>query len=179
MGLGGVILALSAVQAVSQIGQGYVQKAEANLNAVLLQGKADLIDVQKGIESAQYNRLKGQYMSSSMANIAASGIRPSGSPMAVILDAQKQINLDQAIGQFNLEQQKRYTLAEAEAQKRAGKRAVTAGYTNAFSSLLSGMSSYATYKGYGFNTDAGAKTGGIGSTGIGAGSGGGTGTYFN
>lgn len=162
MSWGGVILALSAVQAVSQIGQGYAQKEEANLNAILLQGKANLIDVQKGIEKEQYTRFKAQMMGKSMAAIAKAGVMPSGSPMAVMLDAQTQINLDQAIGQFNLEQQKQYTLAEAESYKRAGRRAVSAGYTNAFSSLLSGVSSYAMYKGYGttpkttFDTTAGA-----------------------
>jgi hypothetical protein len=102
-------------------------------------------------------------MGKSMSNIAASGIAPKGSPMAVLLDSQTQINLDQAIGQFNLEQQKRYTLAEADQVKRQGAAAARSGYTNAFASMLQGASSYASYKGWGtssFDTSSGAKTAG-------------------
>lgn len=146
MGFAGVMLAMSAVQGISQIGQGYAQKAENNLNATLLEGKANLIDVQKGIESGQYERLKGQTQATSMNRLAGSGLMPSGSPMAVMIDTQTQIGIDQAIGQFNLENEKRYTKAEADAQRRAGKRAVSAGYTNAFSSMLSGATDYYMYK---------------------------------
>lgn len=130
------MLALSAVQAVSQVSQGYAQKAEANANAALLRGKAGLIDIQKDIENGQYQRLKWQTLSSSMASVAGAGLMASGSAMAVMIDTQTQIGIDQAIGQFNFEQQKQYTLAEAEAMKRQGKAAVSAGWTNAFSTAL-------------------------------------------
>jgi len=149
MSFGGLMFAMTAVQAVSQIGQGYAQQAEANYNATLLEGKANLIDFQKGIEHGQYQRLKGQTAATSYANMAGGGIMPSGSAMAVLIDAQTQIGIDQAIGQFNLEQEKTYTKAEADASRRQGKYAVRGGYSNAFSSLLSGASQYAAYKGYG------------------------------
>jgi len=161
MAFSGLLLAMSAVQAVSQIGQGYAQKAESEYNATLVEGKANLIDVQKDIEYGQYQRLKGQQMSTSMANIAKAGIMPQGSAMAVILNAQTQINIDQAIGQFNLEQQKRYTLAEAEALKRKGKQQAYSGYSSAFSTMLSGASDYAMYnKKTSFDLSAGAKRAG-------------------
>jgi hypothetical protein len=92
--------------------------------------------------------------------MAVSGVKLSGSPMAVLLDQQKQINIDKAIGQFNLEQQKRYTLAEADSLRRQGKAALRAGYTNAFTSILQGAASYAMYSGTPkttFDTSAGAK----------------------
>lgn len=151
MSFGAALFAMSAVQAVSQIGQGYAQKAESNYNATLYEGKAQQIGVQQDIENAQYERLKGQTMSKSMANIAKAGIMPTGSAMAVMLDTQTQINIDQAIGKYNLEQQKQYTLAEADAYRRQGKQAVYTGYSNAFSTMLSGASNYATYKGFGSN----------------------------
>lgn len=164
MGFGGVLLAMSAIQGISQIGQGYAQREESKLNATLLEGKAGMIDVQKGIENTQYERLKARTAGQTVANIAASGVTMSGSPMAVYLDTMTQINIDQAIGQFNLEQQKRYTKSEADAYRRQGKSQVSAGYTNAFSTMLQGASSYAMYKGYGakstFDTTAGAKAGG-------------------
>lgn len=146
MSLAGGIFALTAVQAVSQIGQGYAQKSESNFNASLLEGKAGLIDVQKDIENSQYDRLKGQYMSKSVANIAKAGVGLQGSSLAVMLNAQTQISLDQTISGFNYDQQKNYTMAEASAQRRAGTAAVRSGYSNAFSSLLTGASNYAMYK---------------------------------
>lgn len=154
MSFGATLFAMAATQAVVQISAGKAQQAEANYNATLLEGKAGLIDIEKGIEYGQYERLKARTTSTSLANIAKAGIMPQGSAMAVMLDTQKQINIDQAIGQFNLEQQKRYTIAEADQVRRAGKQAVYTGYSNAFSTLLSGASNYAMYKG--FNLSAGA-----------------------
>lgn len=148
MSVGGLLFAQSAMQAVSQIQQGYAQKAEAKYNSTLLEGKANLIEIQKQIESGQYNRLSAQYMSKSVAAVAGSGLMLSGSPLAVMLDTQKQIRKDQAIGQFNLEQEKQYTLEEANAYRRSGRQAVKSGYAGAFSSLLQGATSYAMYKGY-------------------------------
>jgi hypothetical protein len=146
MGFSTALLALSSLQAVSQIGQGYVQKSEAKYNATLLEGKASLIDVQKGIENRQYERLKARTLSTSLSRTAGAGIKPTGSAMAVMLDTQKQINLDQITGQFNLDQKKRYTLYEAGSYRRSGKQAVKSGYMNAFSTMLSGGYRYGRSK---------------------------------
>lgn len=146
MGLGGALFALTAVQAVSQISQGYAQKAESSVNASLLTGKADLIDVQKDIEHGRYESLKGQHISQSMAGIAKAGIMPQGSAMAFMLESQRQISIDQAISDFNYTAEKNYTMAEADAHRRAGSAAVQSGYAGAFSSLLTGASNYAMYK---------------------------------
>ena len=154
MSMGGLLLAFSAVNAISQIGQGYVQKAEADYNATVAEGKARLIGVQQDIEKSRYARLRGQYMGTGLANIAASGIGASGSPMAVLMDTQKQIFIDEAIGQLNLEVEKQYTKAEAGAYRRKGNYAVYSGYGNAFSSLLRGVSNYAMYKGFNLNQGA-------------------------
>lgn len=143
------MLALSAVQAVSQIGQGYAEKAEANLNATIVEGKIGLIGVQKDIENEQYNRAKGQALSTGMAGAAAAGIKPTGSAMAVMLDTQRQMSLDQAIGQWNFDQEKQYVQSEADAIRRGGDAAVKAGWTNAFSTMLKAGYNYGTYKGFG------------------------------
>jgi hypothetical protein len=162
MGFGGALFALSAVSAVTQIGEGYVKKAEANFNATVAEGQAKMIDVQKEIEYGQYQRQKGKTLAKSMANIAAMGIMPTGSSLAAMLDAQTQIGIDQAIGQFNLEREKNYSLAQASDFRRQGKWAVRTGYSNAFSTILQGASSFALYKygGTSLDTSSGAKTGG-------------------
>jgi hypothetical protein len=76
-----------------------------------------------------------------------------------MLDAQTQINIDQSIAKFNKEQEKSYTQSQADAYRRQGKQSVSSGYSNAFSTILSGASNYAMYK-YGktaFDTSSGAK----------------------
>lgn len=154
MGLGGVLLALSAVQAVSQIGAGYAEKAEADANASAItsyaEGQANLIDIQKGIENKQYFKAKGIALSKGMAKTAGMGIMPQGSILAVMLDTQKEMSLDQAIGQYNFDQEKRYVKMEADFKaenlRMAGKNAVRAGWSNAFSTVLKGVSNYAMTK---------------------------------
>ena len=155
MGFSAALLALSAVQSISQVQQGYAQKAEADANATLIEGKAGLIDIQKGIENDQYNRAKGQAASDAAAHTAGAGLMLTGSKMAIMLDTQKQLSLDQAVGQFNFDQEKRFTLAQADATRRGGAAAVRAGYSNAFSTVLKGASNYAMYKGAGKLTKTG------------------------
>jgi hypothetical protein len=146
--MGWVAVAASAVSAIASIQQGQAANREAKINAALLEGKAGLIDVQKGIQYAQDTRGMGQAMSQTTANIAASGIQMKGSPMAVLLDQQTQMGIDRAIGQFNLEQSKRYTMAEANAERRRGKLAQSAGYTGALVSALGGAEKFGNYKGW-------------------------------
>ena len=159
MSFGAALLAMSAVSAITSIGQGYVKRSEANYAATVSDEQAKSIDVAKGIEYGQYQRLKGKYLSKSVAAIGGSGIGLGGSALAVALDTQTQINIDQAIGQFNYEQEKLYKKNEANAYRRQGRSALSSSYTNAFSTMLMGGSQYAYYKGW-LNTDSGAKTAG-------------------
>lgn len=159
--IGLMLTALSTVGGVaSSISQGYVQKAEADYNASISEGKAKVIDIQKNIEFGQYQRLKGQTMATSKAAVAGAGLEFSGSPIAVIIDAQRQITVDQAIGQFNYERDKGFALADSDKFKKRGKQAVFSGYSNALSTMMKGGTTYYGRK-YGFNTTAGAdKAGG-------------------
>lgn len=148
MGFGGAMLALTAIQAVNQAGQGYVRQAEAEYEATILEGQAKMLDFEKGLESQRYKRAQGQAMATSMARTAASGLRPSGSNLAVMLDTQKQMGLDRIIMENNYEIEKRYKLHSAENKRTQGRLAVQSGYMNAFSTLLKGGSNYAMSKGF-------------------------------
>jgi len=147
MGFSATLLALTAVSAVSQISQGYAQKKEAGYNADLVEQEAANIDIKKNIDFGKFQRLKGQVLSTSVSNVGGSGIGLQGSAMAVMVEAQTQINIDQAIGQYNFEQDKNYKLNQSDSIRRKGSQAVRTGYTNAFSTALRGASSYATYTG--------------------------------
>lgn len=149
MSFGGLIFAMTAVSAISQIGQGKAKQAEDNYNATLAENQANTIQAQSEIDYGQYQRQKGLVQSKSIANIAASGIQPTGSAMAVMLDAQTQIGIDQAISQFNYTQNKNYALNEASAYRRQGVANARSGYYNAFSTMLSGTYNYAMYNSVG------------------------------
>jgi hypothetical protein len=150
---------MSALSAINSIYQGRAMKEEAKLNAAIYEGQAIAIDIQKGIEKEQYQRLKGQVMGKSMATMAAQGIMPSGSAMAVLLDTQKQIEIDQAIGQFNLEQSKRFTMAQSDAYKRKAKYVSQDARSTALSQLMGGAFNYGLYSGK-IDLTQGAKGGG-------------------
>ena len=145
MSWGAALFAMSAVSAIAQIGQGRAQQDEANYNAQLVEQEAENIEISKKIDYGKFQRLKGQFLSTSTANVAGSGIALQGSAVAVMVNAQTQINIDQAIGQFNLDQEKNYKLNQADSIRRQGDQSVRTGYSNAFSTLLGGASSYIQY----------------------------------
>lgn len=146
MGFSGAIFATTAATAVSSISQGYAQKAENDYNASLLEGKAKLIDVQSSIAEGNITREAGHAMSTSVATVAKQGTGLSGSSLAVMLNTQKQYEVDKAISNLNYTMEKNYTMGQADQQRRAGTAAVKSGYASAFSSLLQGATTYAMYK---------------------------------
>lgn len=168
MGFGGAMFATAGAQAVGQIAGGYSQKSEADANATIvennarynaeiLQEQANTIDASSNIEQGQYTRLKGQYLAKTTAAVAKQGVAFQGSAMAVALNTQTQISIDQAIAKFNSDTSKNQTIAasnqqsrdaqaQADALRRSGSQAVASGYSGAFSSLLQGGTSYLGYK---------------------------------
>lgn len=137
MGLSTIVMATSTFgQAYSQIQQGYAEKAQAKYNAETYINKAKQIDVQKNIDYAKYEQTKSDYYSKSISNISKSGIMPNGSSLAVILETQRRIGIDQAISQFNLQNERNYTIAQANDEVRQGRQAVYRGYSNAFSTIM-------------------------------------------
>lgn len=155
MGFGGALLAMSAVQGIASIGQGYAQGAEDKYNASLASNQAGLLKVQGDITTGQYTRQAGQMLASSTAMVAGKGLEPTGSAAAVMLDSQTQINTDLAITKFNNETNVNYANAQATALQRKAKQSVFSGYSNAFSDTLKGASNYALYSNK-LNLNAGA-----------------------
>ena len=152
-----VIIGASAVSAYSSMEQGKAAEEEGRINAGRLRESAALIDVQKGVESAQYDRLSGQLMGTSVANIGASGGFMGGSYAAKMIDTQRQVAIDKALGQNALERDKRSALSSADAEERMGKYARRKGTYDAFSTMLSGAGYVGRYEGWGINTSGGAK----------------------
>jgi hypothetical protein len=151
MGWAGVALQLvgGITSSMQSVQQGKEAKKEANYNADLIEQKAGLIDVQAGLENSQYERLKRRYSGQSISQTAKSGLEFSGSPMAVWIDTQTQIEMDRMIGQFNFAQEKRFTLEEAAATRRMGKYKQNEYNSQAFSTLLNSAGKAYSYYGGG------------------------------
>lgn len=141
------MFAAMAALAGTQIAGGFAASRESKANADIYQQQAHQIDISKGIESLQYDVAKRQVSGKIRAGAAARGLEMSGSPMEVLLDNMTNLELDKSIGQYNLEVQKRQALTTASMYKRQAGNALFSGFSNAFSTLLSGSFDYASRKG--------------------------------
>ncbi len=138
------LIGLGVLSAGMQIASGITKskeiETEAEYNAAIYEQKAGMVEAQKGLEAYQYDRARGKARGKAIAVTAKAGLLLSGSPMAVMIDTETQMLLDKAVGQYNLEVEKRYALSGAAEYRRTGKiaskTALWAGYTNAFTSLL-------------------------------------------
>jgi hypothetical protein len=145
MGFSGALLAMSAVQGISAIGQGYAQGAEDKYNAQIATNQASAIQVQGQIQQGQLTRQGGQMMARFQAVAGAAGLEPTGSVAAVELNNQTQIETDKAIAQYNTTMGMNSATDRAKMLKQQASQDVTSGYTNAFSDMLKGVLNYAMY----------------------------------
>ena len=134
------------LQAGSQIKSAGKASTEAKYNAKIKEEQARMVEAQKGLEAYQYDRAMGRAGGTLRANVGRAGITMSGSPMAVWLDMETQMELDKAVGQYNLEYQKRFNISQAEGYYRQASNIKFQGYANAFSSLLTAGANYGISK---------------------------------
>jgi len=124
------ILAMGVAQGASQMMSGHYAEVEAranagimDMNAKRLDVQAAIIDQQKGMQAARDDRLIRFTMGKSVATTAAKGLELSGSPLAVMIDTQTQLEMDKAIGQYNYDLEKRRVMTNADLT-RVGARAM-------------------------------------------------------
>lgn len=145
------ILAATAFSAGSQIISGNKQsknlKYQGQYDAQVYEMQAGMIQEQKKIEEYQYNRAGAKLRGGIVARSAGNGLLLSGSPLALLVDSESQLQMDKAIGQYNLEVQSRYASSGANYYRYSGdqqaKLARATGYSNAFSSILQGATNLA------------------------------------
>ena len=158
MGFSGALLAMSAVQGIAQIGQGNAQAATDNYNAQIASNQASAIQTQGQIEQGQITRKGGKMASTTTAVAGAAGLQLTGSVAAVELSNQTQIETDKAIAQYNTSMGVNSATDRAQMLRQQASADKSSGYTNAFSSILKGVSQYGMYnsKQSGFNLNSGA-----------------------
>ena len=136
-------LGLGLASAYSSISGGYAANEDAQFNASIKHQQAGMIAQQQDILAIQDARALRFASGNIRSTAAAKGIEMSGSPMAILIDTQAQMDMDAAIGQYNLEVKKQYTMAEAGSLQRAGKRAIKSGYTSGITTMfMTAVSAY-------------------------------------
>jgi len=156
------IVGMGVATAASQIAGGYAANKEAKYNASIYHQQAGMIDEQKKLQAIQDDRAIRQVMGSTTAATASKGIQFSGSPIAIMIDTRTQLEMDKAIGQYNLDVQKYGVISQADAELRRGRTARTAGIVGGLTTLMqTGLSAYAV-KSFGTKSTTKTTLGGVG-----------------
>ena len=119
------------------------EKAAAYENARIAEEQAAKEREAAVREEAGYRRRARRFMSTQRALFATSGVRlDEGSPLDVMMDSVSELELDALAIRAGGVARSEYFLNQAEADRRAGDRAVTTGYLNIGRSLLTGYGKY-------------------------------------
>jgi hypothetical protein len=142
--LAGTVLASGAMSAFSQAKAGNTQAksltSQGEYNAQVYEQQAGMILEQKKLQDYQFNRNAAKTRGAGVARTAGSGFLFGGSPMAMLIDSETQMQLDKAVGDYNLDVQRNFALSGANYQRgtaaEQAKLARSTGNTNAFSTIL-------------------------------------------
>ena len=146
-----LLLAGGAMSATSQV-MGANQQAksierQANYNAEIYEQQAGMITEKKKIQDYQFLRDANRARGSIVAATAGKGLRMGGSPLAILIDNETQMQYDKAIADYNLDVERNYAKSGAINTRQQGaidaRNTRTAGYTNAFSTILNTGTNYA------------------------------------
>ena len=150
-------LATSVIQGAGEVAGGiYAEKASrgaaelAEVNAARLKQQAGTIEIYKSLQAAADDRAMRFAMGATVATTVGKGLEMSGSPAAVMIDTLTQMEMDKAIGQYNLDIDKRrletaseMTKIEARGIRQTGKAAKYAGYARGATTVAKGLLSAA------------------------------------
>ena len=141
----GLLTAVALAFGATQVIGGMMQKKEGDYNASVLHQQAGMIDEQKKLQFYQDDRAIRKIMGQTVATTAGKGIKMSGSPIAIMIDTRTQLEMDKAIGQYNLDVQKYGVTAQAGAEKRKGKTAMYSGITQGLTTVMGAVASRTSF----------------------------------
>jgi hypothetical protein len=152
----GLIISATAagVGAVGMVRQAQAQASAADYNAKLAKQNAAVSEAQGLAAAEAQQRDSARKMGSAMANYGASGVQlADGSAEDVLADSARQSTLDNLTLKYNARLKTLGFLDQAGLDEANSKNAMSAGYLNATSSLLSSAGSmYGKYGGTGGGT---------------------------
>lgn len=130
----------TAVSSVGAIVQGQQQAAMAEAQAKALEQQAQADAQATAFEQAQERRRQELLQSNARAQVGASGVGFQGSPGEVLAANAKQGQLDIAAIQYGSQLRQNNLGTQASISRFSGKQAKAAGFINAGSNLVSGLS---------------------------------------
>jgi len=95
-------------------------RRQGEYNAQVYEQQASVIQHKKKIEAYQYNREAGRIRGATIARTAGSGFNLGGSPLAIMIDNESQIQFDKAVGQYNLEVERSFAQSQAQRSRYEG-----------------------------------------------------------
>lgn len=139
-----LLLAGGGFAATTQIGAGQAQaksiKRQAEQNSQIYEQQASMVLEKKKIQDYQFNRQAAQARGMIISRTAGKGFNLGGSPLAILIDNETQMQFDKTIEDYNLEIERNFALsgsknirAQGVAQSRLARYT---GYSNAFSTIL-------------------------------------------
>lgn len=160
---------LGGVGAIGSINQGKAEaeslRRQGDYNAQVYEQQAEMINQQKKLQEYKDNRAAARLRGAVMAKTGKSGFEMGGSPLAVMIDNETQMELDKQIGQYNYGVQQSYLRTQAGFTRyqygENARLAKASGYSNAFTTIMGTIGSMATI-GFGAAALGGGATTGSG-----------------
>lgn len=151
MGLPAIaVVAAGAISTGMQLKAGREQaraiKQQGEYNAQVYEQQAGMIQEQKKLQEYQSIRARARMRGAGVARTAGAGFEFGGSPLALAIDNETQMLLDQAVGDYNYDVQTNYARSAATASRanafQQAKLARSTSYSNAFSTALMTAGTY-------------------------------------
>lgn len=145
------VIGLGAISAISSIQQGKAEakslKRQGDLNAQVYEQQAEMISQQAKLQEYQDNRQAAKIRGATVARTGKNGFEMGGSPLAIMVDNEVQMQLDKEIGQYNYGVQRSFALTQASYTRyeynQQARLAKAKGYSNAFKTLMGTAASMA------------------------------------
>lgn len=142
--LGATMVAGGALSAGSQVkGAGMQAKAiqqQAEYNAQIYEQQGQMVLEKKKIQDYQFNRQAANARGAIISKTAGKGLQMSGSPLAILIDNETNMQFDKAIEDYNLDIERNFAQSGATNTRVAGAQQARltkyTEYSNAFSTML-------------------------------------------
>jgi hypothetical protein len=135
-----------ALQATAQIAQGRREAELFEFNASVEKQKAFLIGERNKLDLEQQRRQARQFKATQIATIGASGVRATGSPLAVVEDSATEFIKQQNLTDFNARVEQLSALNAAEFNLQKAQIAKSSSFIKAGQSLLNTLPAFGKLK---------------------------------
>jgi hypothetical protein len=138
------VIGLGAISAISSIQQGKAEakslKRQGDMNAQIYEQQAEMVAQQAKLQEYQDNRKAAKIRGATVAAAGKSGFEMGGSPLAILVDNETQMELDKQIGQYNYSVQQSFLRTQAGYTRyeygQQAKLAKAKGYSQAFKTIM-------------------------------------------